>query len=99
MVSWILWKDNTYGMMDALRYGCFQVVSILTTTGFTTADYELWPQAAQMFISAVCFIGACAGFRLFPAADTHGVAVDQPGIFAACQNQPSHNTFPAGIQL
>jgi trk system potassium uptake protein TrkH len=61
MVSWILWKDNTYGMMDALRYGSFQVVSILTTTGFTTADYELWPQAAQMFIFAVCFIGACAG--------------------------------------
>jgi len=61
MVSWILWREQTYGMVDALRYGCFQVVSILTTTGFTTADYELWPQAAQMFIFAVCFIGACAG--------------------------------------
>jgi trk system potassium uptake protein TrkH len=47
--------------MDSLRYGTFQVMSILTTTGFTTADYELWPQAAQMFLFAVCFIGACAG--------------------------------------
>ena len=36
-------------------------MSILTTTGFTTADYELWPQAAQMFLYAACFIGACAG--------------------------------------
>lgn len=36
-------------------------MSILTTTGFTTADYELWPQSAQMFLYAVCFIGACAG--------------------------------------
>ena len=61
MVSWILWKANTYDMVDALRYGSFQVVSILTTTGFTTADYEQWPQAAQMFLFAVCFIGACAG--------------------------------------
>ena len=61
MVSLILWKDNTYGLIDAIRYGTFQVTSLLTTTGFTTADYEQWPQAAQMFLYAVCFIGACAG--------------------------------------
>ncbi len=61
MVSWILWKENTYGLLDAVRYGTFQVTSLLTTTGFTTADYEQWPQAAQMFLYAVCFIGACAG--------------------------------------
>jgi trk system potassium uptake protein TrkH len=61
MVTWLLWHNNTYGFMDALRYGSFQVTSLLTTTGFTTADYEQWPQAAQMFLYAVCFIGACAG--------------------------------------
>ena len=61
MVSWILWKENTYGLADSIRYGTFQVTSLLTTTGFTTADYELWPQASQMFLYAVCFIGACAG--------------------------------------
>jgi trk system potassium uptake protein TrkH len=62
MVSWILWKENTYGSpMESVRYATFQVTSILTTTGFTTADYEKWPQAAQMFLYAVCFIGACAG--------------------------------------
>jgi len=44
-----------------LRYASFQVVSLLTTTGFTTADYELWPHSSQMFLYAVCFIGACAG--------------------------------------
>ncbi|MBW1786574.1 MAG: TrkH family potassium uptake protein [Deltaproteobacteria bacterium] len=61
-VSWILWKENTYaGVMDCLRYGVFQVMSIITTTGFTTADYEKWPQASQMFLYAACFIGACAG--------------------------------------
>ena len=61
MVSFILWQNNTYGAMDSLRYGTFQVMSLLTTTGFGTADYELWPQASQMFLYAVCFIGACAG--------------------------------------
>ena len=60
-VSLILWQNNTYGAMDSLRYGTFQVISLLTTTGFGTADYELWPQGAQMFLYAVCFIGACAG--------------------------------------
>ena len=61
-VSWILWEADTYGSLaDAVRYGTFQVMSLLTTTGFTTADYEGWPQAAQMFLYAVCFIGACAG--------------------------------------
>lgn len=62
IVSWLLWKDNMYATFaDSLRYATFQVMSLLTTTGFTTADYEQWPQAAQMFLFAVCFIGACAG--------------------------------------
>lgn len=62
IVSWLLWKDNIYATFaDSLRYATFQVMSLLTTTGFTTADYEQWPQAAQMFLFAVCFIGACAG--------------------------------------
>ena len=61
IISWILWKENTYGLIDSIRYATFQVTSLLTTTGFTTADYEQWPKAAQMFLYAVCFIGACAG--------------------------------------
>lgn len=61
-VSLILWHRGIYDTpVDSLRHGTFQVISLLTTTGFTTADYELWPQAAQMFLYAVCFIGACAG--------------------------------------
>ncbi|MBT3221050.1 MAG: TrkH family potassium uptake protein, partial [Proteobacteria bacterium] len=60
-VAWILWQNGTYGLADSLRYGSFQVVSLLTTTGFTTADYEIWAPAAQMFLFAVCFVGACAG--------------------------------------
>jgi trk system potassium uptake protein TrkH len=62
MVAWILWKEDTYNSLgDSIRYATFQIMSLLTTTGFTTADYEKWPQAAQMFLYASCFIGACAG--------------------------------------
>jgi trk system potassium uptake protein TrkH len=61
MIAWILWRNGDYDAVDSLRFSSFQVVSLLTTTGFSTTDYELWPQAAQMFLYAVCFVGACAG--------------------------------------
>ena len=58
----ILWMNGTYDrFFDALRHASFQIISLLTTTGFTTADYELWPQSVQMLLYVVCFIGACAG--------------------------------------
>ncbi len=61
-VTLILWMNDTYdSFLQSLRFGTFQVMSLLTTTGFTTADYELWPQSAQMFLFCVCFVGACAG--------------------------------------
>lgn len=45
----------------ALRFSAFQAVSITTTTGFGTADYTLWPSAAQFFIFVLFFIGGCSG--------------------------------------
>ncbi len=83
MVSWILWKENTYGsLIDSIRYATFQVTSILTTTGFTTADYEKWPQAAQMFLYAVCFIGACAGSTTSGIKVVHYVLICKFGVAA-----------------
>ena len=48
-------------MGDALRYGAFQVVSIVTTTGFATADYEQWPAMSQLILLLCMFLGASAG--------------------------------------
>lgn len=51
-----------YGnFFSALRYGSFQVSSIVSTTGFVTADFDLWPAAAKMIILLLMFIGSCAG--------------------------------------
>jgi len=51
-----------YGnISDALRYAAFQVASIISTTGYVTADYNLWPEAAKMLIIVIMFIGSCAG--------------------------------------
>jgi len=82
MITWILWKENTYNLIDSIRYATFQVISILTTTGFTTADYELWPQSAQMFLYVVCFIGACAGSTTSGIKIVHYILIFKFGIAA-----------------
>lgn len=46
---------------DSVRYTSFQVAAILTTTGFATADYELWPGITQAILLFCMFIGGCAG--------------------------------------
>ena len=46
---------------EALRYGSFQVVSIITTTGFTTTDFDAWPPFVKWILFLLMFFGACAG--------------------------------------
>jgi trk system potassium uptake protein len=50
---------ETFGV--ALRHGFFQIVSIITTTGFATADYVLWPQSSWFLLLLVFFIGGNIG--------------------------------------
>ena len=50
-----------YDILTALRHSAFHVASVLTTTGFVCADYELWVPAAQILLVLLMFSGACAG--------------------------------------
>ncbi|MBU2488861.1 MAG: TrkH family potassium uptake protein [Proteobacteria bacterium] len=57
---------NVHGVVyeslsSAFRYASFQVVSILTTTGYVTADYERWPAFSQIVLVLCMFVGASAG--------------------------------------
>ena len=56
---------NVYPLVEnfgtALRQAGFQVISIITTTGFVTADFAQWPMFSQMILFVLMFIGACAG--------------------------------------
>ena len=61
VVSLDLFKTVYATIGEALRYGAFQVVSIVTTTGFATADYEQWPAMSQLILLLCMFIGASAG--------------------------------------
>lgn len=57
----LLGSDLYAGAGRALLDSLFQVVSILTTTGFATADFETWPNFTRMLMVALMFIGGCAG--------------------------------------
>lgn len=46
---------------QSLRYSFFQVASIITTTGYATADFNLWPTFSKSILVVLMFIGACAG--------------------------------------
>lgn len=46
---------------ESLRYAVFQVASIISTTGFATADFVLWPHFSQIILVLLMFCGACAG--------------------------------------
>lgn len=49
------------GVERTLRTAMFQVASIITTTGFSSVDYDLWPSLSKTVIVLIMFIGACAG--------------------------------------
>jgi len=48
-------------LQEAFRYGGFQAVSFMTTTGFVTADYNTWSDLSKIVLFALMFIGACGG--------------------------------------
>ena len=57
----VLYASGTCkSIADALFKGLFQTISAATTTGFTTADYRLWPMVLQMILLLLMFTGACS---------------------------------------
>ncbi len=84
-----------YGtFLNALRYGSFQVATIMSTTGYATADFNLWPQAVKALIVVLMFIGSCAGST---AGGIKGVRV---GILCKLGCREVRRTFqPRKVQV
>lgn len=61
LVSGLVLAERYGGFLQGLRYGSFQVASILTTTGYATADYAVWPHFAQIILFALMFVGGSSG--------------------------------------
>ena len=54
-------RDMYESPLHAFQQAAFQVGSIITTTGFSTTDFDLWPEASKTILVLLMFIGACAG--------------------------------------
>jgi trk system potassium uptake protein TrkH len=57
----IFLRPEAPGVLERLRLGMFQALSILTTTGFVNADFQLWNDQAKMVLLVLMFVGGCAG--------------------------------------
>lgn len=59
----IVWNiHGYYGTLgETVRHAAFQVASVVTTTGFATTDFDLWPNFSKILLLMLMFVGACAG--------------------------------------
>lgn len=53
--------ESSFSFFTSLHHAAFQVSSIMTTTGFSTFDFNAWPQFSRSVLVVLMFIGACAG--------------------------------------
>lgn len=84
---------NTYGSFgQSLRYAGFQAASILTTTGYATADFDLWPMAAKGILFFLMFVGGCSG-------STGGgpKVIRLVGLFKLALNEMKYLARPRGV--
>ena len=61
MFLYLLISGNTYNFLDNLRISTFNVVSVLSGTGYVTADFSSWGKFPLIFFLFLMFIGGCAG--------------------------------------
>ncbi len=90
--SGLLHFQMGYTWLHALRQVLFQVVSIMTCTGFGTDDYDLWPNISKLMILGLMFIGACAG------STGGGMKVYRLLIvFKSCAREIKQLLYPRGV--
>ncbi len=60
-VIWVSLDRTGMGVLESLRTAAFQAVSIVTTTGYVTADFEIWPHLAQLVLLVLMVLGGMSG--------------------------------------
>lgn len=71
----------------ALRYGAFQIATLMSTTGFANVDYMTWPAVTQSLVLLVLFFGACAG------STAGGMKIVRVMLLAKMSRREIGNTF------
>jgi len=62
LITLNLWSSGCYGTLEeTIRHAAFQVSSIVTTTGYATTDFDLWPSFSKTILLCLMVVGASAG--------------------------------------
>ena len=61
LIAWDLWRHQLMSPGETLQHAFFQVSSIITTTGYATADFDAWPTLSKTILVVLMLIGASAG--------------------------------------
>ncbi len=92
LTSGFLWVQKGLDPIQALRFGSFNVVSIITGTGFATTDYQLWGHFAWPIFFFIMFIGGCSG------STTCGIKIFRfQVLYAAAHTQIRRLLEPHGV--
>ena len=87
-----LWLENGLGPVLALRLASFNIVSIITGTGYATSDFSQWGSFALPIFFFIMFIGGCAG------STTCGIKIFRfQVLYAAARTQIHHLLQPHGV--
>lgn len=60
LITWNI-KGQFYSIWEAFHHGAFQAATIMTTTGFSTVDFNYWPAFSKSILLILMFVGGCAG--------------------------------------
>ncbi|MGN0437349.1 MAG: TrkH family potassium uptake protein [Lachnospiraceae bacterium] len=61
VITWNLFQVAGYTFEESFRHGFLQVGSIMTTAGFSSIDYDVWPELSKCILVVLMFVGGCAG--------------------------------------
>jgi len=92
MFLYLLVDNNEYSFIENLRIAAFNIVSILSGTGYVTSDFSLWGKFPLIFFLFLMFVGGCAG------STTCGIKIfrfQMLGIFIS--NQIKKLVYPHGV--
>ena len=92
MFLYLIIKNQEYSFLENLRISTFNVVSVLSGTGYVTADFSSWGKFPLIFFLFLMFIGGCAG------STTCGIKIFRFQILGYfIMNQPKKLVYPHGV--
>lgn len=92
MMSLYLWHNNVFSLADAIRISMFNIVSVITTTGFGLTDFGTWGEFTTVLFAGLMFTGACSG------STSGGIKIFRFQIaFTLFRKQMSQLVHPSGV--